>query len=489
MIDVGDDITGVDIGADEYVPDLMAHWPLDDNDTSTNVNDVSGWNNTGTANQNTSLLHRTSGKDGCFLFDGIDDYVEITRNELLSITDEVTLAAWVKASAMPATGEVYWAILSCQQDKIYSSDLNTASGLSLFLVADTNGERQHVMFQIGAGEWYASTATEAVSPNEWVHIIATRKTNEPGVIYYNGVAQSITCENSWDGSVEYVLDWNIGRQSDVPGGRRYFDGLIDDVRIYNRALSAAEVQELYIATQGNYLSGHWTMDDNALNQTVTDSAGSHDGQSVQNTSSMSVTGQIDSALEFNGSSDYVEITRDQSLSITGEVTLSAWIKIPTIPLEDIWAIMSCQQDKIYGSGIASGLSLFLDNRDSIGGVDLPNPRIQFQIGNEEWYGLFNTGNAVPANQWVHIVATRKAGEDGIIYIDGSAETIQYVIDGQTGASWDGSVEYVLDWNIGRQSDVAGGRRYFNGQIDDVRIYNRALSALEVQVLYSEGVSQ
>ena len=103
--------------------------------------------------------------------------------------------------------------------------------------------------------------------------------------------------------------------------------------------------------------------------------------------------------------------------------------------------------------------------------------IHFQIGDGSWHTT-NVNAVVPTNQWVHIVATRRAGEDAEVYYNGVSQPL-------TSAGWDGSVDYVVNWNIGRQPD-AGGRRYFKGAIDNVKIFSKALSQEEIDALYDEA---
>ncbi len=220
--------------------------------------------------------------------------------------------------------------------------------------------------------------------------------------------------------------------------------------------------------------GHWTMDDDASNTTVVDSSVyGNDGTAQQNTEDLNVSGVIEGALTFNGSSDYIDCGDDAGLVITDEITISVWINAPTMPDDALWAIVSSQDD-----GSHSGVSMILDGRVNPDGQRSPHRHIHFQIGDGSWHTT-NVNAAVPTDQWVHIVATRKANEDAKVYYNAVSQPL-------AGVLWNGSVNYTANWNIGRQPDI-GGWRYFKGTIDDVRIYNRALSGAEIEALYNEGV--
>jgi len=99
----------------------------------------------------------------------------------------------------------------------------------------------HIHFQIGDGSWHTTNVNAQVPLNQWVHIAATRKANEDAKVYYNGELQPLT-SLPWAGSISYSGAWfAIGQQKDID---RPFNGLIDEVEIYNRALTADEIQAI-----------------------------------------------------------------------------------------------------------------------------------------------------------------------------------------------------------------------------------------------------
>ena len=114
---------------------------------------------------------------------------------------------------------------------------------SSFLLADPAAtfSAGHIHFQIGDGSWHVANANAQVPLNQWVHVAATRKANEDAMIYYNGVLQP-SASVPWWGTISYAGAWfAIGQQKDLA---RPFNGQIDEARIYNRALTPAEVTAL-----------------------------------------------------------------------------------------------------------------------------------------------------------------------------------------------------------------------------------------------------
>lgn len=183
----------------------------------------------------------------------------------------------------------------------------------------------------------------------------------------------------------------------------------------------------------------------------------------------------DRAYSFNGVNDYILVgdPTPTPLQIQKEISLQAWIYITEYPSNNLALIVGSQYD-----GSVSGATIFLDGRTNPDSQTAPAGHIHFQIGNGSWHST-NTSSAVPLNQWVHILATRRAYDDAKIYYNG-------VLQPSTSAPWTGGVTYNNAWfAMGRQKDLS---RPFKGKIDDVRIYNRALSATEAQALYAEPAS-
>ena len=173
-------------------------------------------------------------------------------------------------------------------------------------------------------------------------------------------------------------------------------------------------------------------------------------------------GNASSAYNFNGSNSYIDIPQSTSLDLTANFTLSAWIYQRAVQPNGYRIIDKCP------AGIADGWSF--DTWDGVTGRKLrlqavaPN---NYNVEGSTVYSLM---------QWHHVVAT-VSGTVGKVYLDGN-------LDGTGNV---GNIpENTLDIFIGRAHPYGGDSGFnemFNGVIDDVRIYNRALSDSEVQSLY------
>jgi len=162
-----------------------------------------------------------------------------------------------------------------------------------------------------------------------------------------------------------------------------------------------------------------------------------------------------SALKYDGTNDYVNVPDSNSLDITGAITLEAWVK-PNVVTGNPY-ILSKEDD-----GGANGYAIAID----------PNRKFELVLwGGSNVVGIRNTagGTVVTAGNWYHVVGTCN-NTLMKIYVNG-------VLDRQaTGTMPAGTNTHAL-W-LGDL--VWSGIHYqFNGIIDEVRIYNRALDSTEI----------
>ncbi|MBL7187384.1 MAG: hypothetical protein ISS70_13770 [Phycisphaerae bacterium] len=209
---------------------------------------------------------------------------------------------------------------------------------------------------------------------------------------------------------------------------------------------------LVLVVTGNIsaeLVAHWKFDDGAGNTAADSIDNAHPG-TIGGTANW-VAGQAGGALDFDGSTNYVDIGGDQPV-ISGTFSLTMWVYargIPTaagdlrMPLSnDTWA------DRAIHVHIWPETSVF--RIDTKNGTDI------------------SSNTVIQADQWYHVAGTLDAAGESKIYING-------VLDNS--ATGNGR-EYVIGpANIGAYQESS---RFFDGMIDDVRIYSHILSEAEVQ---------
>jgi type II secretory pathway pseudopilin PulG len=210
---------------------LVGYWPFDEG-TGTIAYDYSGNGNNGTlVNFNfTATSGWTTGKvGGALSFDGVDDYSRIPDSNSLDVSSSFTFSVWVYTT----NSGILQTILS--KDGVGS---DTTGAYNLYIRSDLS-----VFYETNNIDGVYTTAN-VVSLNRWYYITVTFDNNiSPKLkIYING--QKLQEGNP---STPYILttDLLIGRR----GIGSFFQGVIDEVRIYNRALSDSEIKALYDATK------------------------------------------------------------------------------------------------------------------------------------------------------------------------------------------------------------------------------------------------
>jgi hypothetical protein len=158
-------------------------------------------------------------------FDGVDDYVIIPKSESLDITERITVAAWFKLYELPS-------VVGRRMD-IYSM---SAGGVVVYIFIDN---KLGFGVNIG-GTWYFLGAPTVLSKDVWYHVTCVYDQTKQK-IYLNGV---LDAEVSRTGLMAVSGSPRaIGRHPIF--SQYHFQGLIDEVRIYNRALSEEEIKEHY----------------------------------------------------------------------------------------------------------------------------------------------------------------------------------------------------------------------------------------------------
>jgi len=219
---------------------LIGYWSFDEGSGIT-ANDSSGNGNNGTL-VNGPIW--TPGEiAGALSFDGVDDYVSFASQAQSTIS----ISAWVYAQATP--GNVFPRIIDMP-------------GYVLFLAEPSNPKSNPASLGFlsrrsdGDGEW--NTPANSMAYNSWNHVAVvydSSSTSNNADLYINGVKQTISKINPPRGTqTSNEGEGIIGNH--IPLNRGW-DGLIDELRIYNRALSAAEIVSLY--DQGNNASFNFSL--------------------------------------------------------------------------------------------------------------------------------------------------------------------------------------------------------------------------------------
>jgi hypothetical protein len=432
---------------------LVGWWTFDVN-KMTNATATDSISGNGASLVNMTFANSSlAGKFGQALSFSGTKYVSLPNSSAFNLTSAYTISAWV-----------YPRSFSNYQNVIYKDGGGGASGqYGIIVFADGHWEAEGLISGSPGG-----VTGGTLSLNKWQHVTVTL-TGSTLKTYLNGtlVSTNNSASNNSNGTAA-----TIG--SDIVHNRP-FDGNIDDVRIYNRALSDAEIRVLAVspgpAVVGSYsnpnagtnggLVGWWTFDGkNMTNATATESALGNNATLVAMTMANSaVMGKLGQALSFNGSSKYMTSTAPTSLNSPSAITVSAWIILNESP-----AVQKAAVSHMMSSNPFSGFEL---------GVDVGN-KAYFHAGGTYVANELASSATLTQGKWYHLVGVYD-GTRSYLYINGALDT-SAIRTNNLGVSSE-------PIDIGTNYDRG---RFFNGKIDDLRIYNRALSATEIYNLYKMG---
>lgn len=437
---------------------LVGYWTFDGKDISgghavdRSGNGINGY----TINISTSTFYGLGRIGQAFSFDGLDDYVTVGNS--INPT-AITYSAWIKIKSFPSASFNSIVTRNDNTDTVY-----TALGVD-------NSGKLAIFASAGGGEVsYSGSGTFTLATNTWYHVVMTYDSVSGLTGYVNGqVDKNVAAAGSLNTAVR---ETQIGKD---PFAAPTWSGTIDDVRIYNRALSASEVNALYemgspskinrSATQRltSNLVGAWTFDGADLLTNVADRSGQANHGFLQNftsTSSAQGLGRVGQGLKFDGVNDWV-LLPDSSALQPSSLTISAWINYTgPIPTDTAKVIVGLHQNDI--------LFRVKDSADAHLEATIYNGSTNQVDG--------GSGTALTRNKWTHVLMTyngsvAKFWKDGVFITSTAAPTVTW--EAAAGVPSIGSLQN-------------GGGQFFPGYIDNMRIYNTVLSTSSIQTIYEMG---
>jgi hypothetical protein len=420
---------------------LVSYWRLGET-SGTTAADSQG-SNTGTYTNGVTLgatgaIAGDSNKGASF--DGVNDYVNVPDSSSLRPATQISLEAWVKPNASVPN---YASVAT-------KTTLNTWSdGYGMYA------------WQGGIDFWVNDDShdvfTTAISTSTWTHIVGTYD-GSTVKIYANGVlAQSFSYSAPL---IHLVTPLKIG---DASGTSNYhWPGGIDDVAIYNTALSATTVQnhfrcgqryrDVVLDTPG--LQSYWRLGEPG-GAVAFDSKGTSNGtyeNGVTLGSAGALTAAGDTSASLDGSNDRVSVPDATSLK-PSSISVEAWAK-PSAGIQNYASIATKTTVDSWSDGY---------------GMYYWGGNVYFWV-NDDPNDVAAT--SVPTGSWTHLVGTYD-GSTIRIYKNGTlAQSFAY------SASITHSTQPLL---IG---DAAGtGNYHWLGNLDEVAVYNRALTAAEAKQHY------
>ena len=214
---------GLHFKRDRMDPNLVLYLPFEEN-TGTMTKDLSGWGNHGALINGPSWTNGKVGK--CLSFDGVDDYVDVNDFQL---GGEITVEGWVYPTAHQK-----W------QRMIDFGNGPSSDNIVMAASAETTG-RPQFGYSVGS-TYYGIASPDAISLNSW-HFLVGVLGGGRVKLYVDNVLKADVAGPAGVNNLKRTNNF-IGRSN--YSADAYFKGLIDEVRVYNRALTASEIQDHYL---------------------------------------------------------------------------------------------------------------------------------------------------------------------------------------------------------------------------------------------------
>ncbi len=405
-----------------------------------------------------------AGKVGqAFSLDGANDYVDLGSSPAFDLTD-FTIHTWISVDPATNTGE---------RRVLGRDDYSIVGSVQSYGIKSSSpafcGDGRP-LFAIGKNNIYTMLCSPTVLSAGFHHLAGVR--DGATVSFYVDGALVATQSSPVTGVISPAAPFVLGRVNpSYP--LEFFNGLIDEVAMHNRALTASEIAGVYAAggngmctqcqTPPTELAGWWTGDG-----TANDKAGANNG-TLQNGATFAA-GKVGQAFSLDGVDDYVNLGSASAFDLA-DFTIHAWVSIDSATNTGERRIVS-RDDVSVAPGGRQLYTLKSSSPDACGGPS-GRPVLAILRG-----GLGVVCGPSALSSGFHHLAGVRSGTTLSLYVDGALVASQ-----ATGVS--GTIAPTAPLVIGQVSPAFNGE-YFVGLVDEVAIHRRALTASEIAAVFGAG---
>ncbi len=296
-----------------------------------------------------------------------------------------------------------------------------------------------------------TTWPDRIIDNDWHHVAAV----------YDGTALTLYIDGEIKATSTSSGNLNAGNTDLFIGCQaslNFLHGALDEVMVFNKAISQEQVlaAKTYTHDPGtgtDHLISHWKLDE-GQGSSINDYFGSNNGIATNIDWAQGPTGQ---AVVFNGQNSNIRIPHHPSLNPSDQITLMAWVKTYTN-----------ETMKIVQKGDWDGHGIYLDKWNGW--------KAGIRFANNTGISV-DWGNGIPQfGEWYHLSLTYDGAEIKI-FVNGqlrNAAPATGVLHANT-----------RPFSIGSDN---GAQKFFNGMVSDVRLYGKALTAIEIQTVVQQAES-
>jgi Concanavalin A-like lectin/glucanases superfamily len=402
---------------------FIGHWKLNET-TGTTAADSTFFARHGTVNGSGTWSTRCNG-DGAFEFNGTSQYISIPDAAHLRPTEALTIAAWVRGDSW-TSGDVVNLILRKGEENPNNWQLAI-------------GNNGRVVLSLDAFDPAPIQGNTVLAAGQWYHVAATWD-GAFARIYVNGQLDNSPVARSGTIGTD-TRPVYIGGRSGVTD---FFDGMIYDVRFYNRALNASDVAKLA------GLWGHWKFAE-GTGSSAADSSGVGNNATLTGGATWMTDCAGNKALATNGAGGIAQTVSTFTPPEAG--TVAFWMQSNGNPPA---------VGRLFGTG------------NDWEARQMPNGVVVFDLCGEGNGNFLTTRPLVETGRWYHVAASFDSANDSYqVYIDGQLD--------KSGTNSNGMTKQAAAiLSFGTRT---GSSEYWQGALRDFRVYSRKLCASEIVELY------
>lgn len=405
---------------------LVAYYPFNGN-----PNDESGNGHDGSVFGAVLASDRfnQSGKAYSFLSNGFSsDRIEVSGTSNLNFsTGGFSISAWIRFSNDGSIGVNY---------PIFSKHIcGEQSGFILMMY-----NAKLTFWLAGSGAYNVVSTSTNYTDNSWHQVVAV----------YDGVNQSIYVDGVLKNSMPFnyntynTANWALGGYNGCNGG---FEGKVDEIKVYNRALSENDIRNQYTSSVSDMVA-FFPFNGNSIDE----SGNGHDG-SINGNASMTPDRFMNEskAFTFPDQSSNISLANSSDLNFEGGFTLNAWVKY-----KNTYSVVVGK----HVCGVVNGFVM---------GIDYDG-QMQLWLANSNW-STVRTNYSFVENQWYMIAASYDAATSvAKIYVNGQ-------INGSGNVTYNNFSSYPITIGEVYQNNCQPAN--MSGSVDEVKIFSRPLSESEI----------
>ena len=396
-------------------------------------------------------------------FDGSNDYIDAGRgaSDSLAIAGDLTVETWVKLDSLTGSTQGLIGFSGATNSETQANNI-------LYLLAVGSDGTLSLSHEYDSGANVVMSSTETISVGEWVHVAGVRDTTaNTWTLYLNGNAIANSNYGSGkeaNGSSSGAL--KLGAIPITTGHDSFLDGQLDEVRIWNTTRSADDIRLSYDQQMTGSKSGLVTYYrfDRVTDGTVDDLTSNNNTGTLGDTAEPTVIDGSGKVASFDGSGDYITVPNASALNFgaSGSFTLEGWVNTTqSINYARVMIKPGGSSQQSYSLAIHNGKA-----------------HVRFdQSGGGAFFA--ESVDTVNDGQWHHVAGV----------FDNANDTLKVYIDGKLAGTTTGvTAQPLQDTDALQIGGLTGISQWFDGQMDDLRIWNTARTDAQIAENYQQTLT-